>query len=491
MTAGTILHVTSLFGGGVDRHLRDLVRTVPRPHLLWHAGEGVDVLEDPAAKRFHPLAPGILPREGARLSRWLRARRIGLVHLHATTLAPRERARWARETLGVAQVATLHDILFLRPDAFSADDPLAPDAAWLAQTSAELRESKTVLAPSRWLADLAAERIPGLRVQVVPNGSDSSPAARAIAPRADFSRRKPGSVVALLGAVGPHKGSGFVDAIAELLEGRGVCLVVIGYLEQQLHPGWRRRGSLFVHGAFAEGDAPGLLRGYGAKLALFPNVAPESFSYALSDAWAAGVPVLAAPRGALAERIGGHGGGWLLPEAFDAEAVAGEILALVGGARDSERAQVQSLLATPDADRVPPLETMTRSLEAFYARFGIDPAAPGEAGDEAIQSLLATNLDGTLFRQELARLSDELAQTLAALADTQARADAFERESRGWIAKLEADVKAVQEDLRKAGEETDRARKEADLMRLNKEALDRLPSPVRRLLLKWAFNARR
>jgi len=493
MNAPAILHVTSLFGGGVDRHVRDILRTVARPQLVWHAGEGVDVIED--AGRFFPLASGAV---GESLARWLRGRRVGLVHLHQLTRAPRERSEWACRALGAPRIATLHDVLFLGENAFSAADPLAPDPAWLAETSRALRESRAVLAPSRWLADLAMRHVPGLAVDVVPNGvAPSLPdpnqirSPNLIRIREGFARERPGRVVALLGALGPHKGSGLVEEVAARLEGSDTALVVIGYLDRQLHPGWRIPGRLYVHGAFAEGDAPGLLRAYGASLVLMPNTVPESFSYALSDAWTAGVPVLAAPRGALAERIGAHGGGWLLPESFDADLVAREIRALAGGEREAERARVQLALAQPDAARIPPLDDMTRSLDAFYVRFGIDPQAPGSAGAQAIESLVARNLDGALFRTELVRLCDELAQTLADLKATQERASSFETEARGWIAKLEADVRTLQEELRRSTEAREALAKEADLLRLNKEALERLPSPLRRLLLRLAFDARR
>ena len=89
MTAPAILHVTSLLGGGVDRHVRDIVRGVGRPQLVWHAGDGADVIEDPRARRFFPLRPGAV---GEPLARWLGGRRVGLVHLHQLTRAPRERA---------------------------------------------------------------------------------------------------------------------------------------------------------------------------------------------------------------------------------------------------------------------------------------------------------------------------------------------------------------------------------------------------------------
>ncbi len=494
MNRAAILHVTSPFGGGVDRHIRDIVRGVDRPHLVWHAGERADVIEEPRGGRFFALAADAVEARGDELAAWLRSQPIGLVHLHQFTRAPRERAEWSCRALHVPRVATLHDVLFLRPDAFAAPGVPQPDTAWLAQTVRVLRESRAVFAPSRWLANLAETHAPGLTVEVVPNGWDAgavSVPGATIAPREAFVRQRPAHVVALLGALGPHKGSGLVEEVAARLEGSGIALVLIGYSDRDLLPGWRIPGRLFVHGAFADGEAAGLLRGYGAKLALMTSTVPESFSYALSEAWAAGVPVLASPLGALAERIGAHGGGWLLPEAFDAGIVAREILALAGGEREPERARVQSQLARPDPARIPSLDAMTRSLDAFYARFGIDPAAPDAADAAALESLLARNLDGSLFRQELVRLSDELAQTLTALDDTTRRSQQFESEARRWIAKLEEDVRAVQENLRLAHDERDRLAAEADLLRLNKEALDRLPSPLRRLLLRLAFDARR
>jgi glycosyltransferase involved in cell wall biosynthesis len=490
MNTSAILHVTSPFGGGVDRHLRDVLRGVDRPQLVWHAGDGADVIEDPRTGRFLPLVADATAAGADRLAQWLRARRVGLVHLHQLTDAPRRRAEWACAALGVPLIATLHDVLFLSPDAFEGGDRLAGDPRWLAETARVLRAAKAVLAPSRWLAELATARVPGLAVDIVPNGS--APASvTPLAPRAEFARHRPRHVVALLGALGPHKGSDCVDALASRLAGSDIGLVVIGYLDRQLHPGWRVPDRLFVHGAFAEGDAPGLLRGYGACLVLMPNEAPESFSYALSDAWAAGIPVLAAPRGALAERIAAHGGGWLLPEPFDVDGIAAAVRALAGGAREEERARVQSRLAQPDVARIPPLDAMIRSLDAFYARYGIDPAAPDAAGEDAIASLVAKNVDSTLFRKELVRLSDEIAQTLAALEQTRERAAAFESEARAWIAKLEADVRAVQAELAESTQI--RGQQEAEIAGLlpHKEAFDLMPAFLRRLLLKLARDARR
>jgi glycosyltransferase involved in cell wall biosynthesis len=484
MRSFAILHVASLFGGGVDRCVRDIVRGAGGSHLIWHAADGIDVLEDPQSRRFHRLDPKTLPARGAELAEWLRAQRVGIVHLHSLARAPRERAAWAREMLGVGAIATLHDILFLREDAFDASDPLDPDPQWLAQTGTALRACGAITAPSSWLAGLAQRHIPGIAVTVVPNGSPRHSGTTPRGPRAAFAGQRPPRVVALLGAIGPHKGSDILDDIARRLEDTDIALVVIGYLDRQLFPGWRIPGRLFVHGAYAESDAAALLRGYAANLVLFPNTVPESFSYALSDAWTAGVPVLAAAQGAQAERIERHGGGWLLGAKFDAQEAAATIRALVGGHRESERARVQSLLSRPDGERVPSLEAMTRSLNALYERFGIDPAAPESAEAGSIEALVATNLDGTLFRQELVRLCDEYSQALADAQRTRS-------EAKAWTAKLETDVRQVQDELRNATEEMRRQGQEIVQLRVQKDAFDLLPQVVRKLLLKRILNARR
>src|SRR5512134_1344640 len=114
MSALSVLHLLSLHGGGVDRHVRDIAARVPRAHVLWHVGENAEVLESALAPRFLPLDPVRIDAQPDAIAGWLGASAVGVAHLHSLARAPRRRAEQAASRLGIPLVATLHDVQFLR-----------------------------------------------------------------------------------------------------------------------------------------------------------------------------------------------------------------------------------------------------------------------------------------------------------------------------------------------------------------------------------------
>ena len=107
--AAAILHLTSAIGGGIDRYIRDIAASVPGRHLIWHAGDSIDALEDVRARVFTPLADVEHAERGATaIDAWRRARGVGLVHLHGADA--RTRQRFAMIDAAVPAVATLHDV---------------------------------------------------------------------------------------------------------------------------------------------------------------------------------------------------------------------------------------------------------------------------------------------------------------------------------------------------------------------------------------------
>ncbi|HEX7466920.1 MAG TPA: glycosyltransferase family 4 protein, partial [Usitatibacter sp.] len=155
MSSCAVLHITSLLGGGVDRHVRDIARAAPGRHVVWHTSDSADVIEVSGTGELLPLDGAAIERDPAPLAEWLRAMGVGIVHAHSVGRAARRRAAWAAQALGVPTIVTLHDILFLRREGFEPGAARGADPAWLALTAPFLRAAAAVIAPSRFVADLA------------------------------------------------------------------------------------------------------------------------------------------------------------------------------------------------------------------------------------------------------------------------------------------------------------------------------------------------
>jgi hypothetical protein len=247
--------------------------------------------------------------------------------------------------------------------------------------------------------------------------------------------------IAVVGAMGQHKGLDQLVEVAGQLP-PGETIVLLGYADGQLGPGWLADGKVWVHGAFEPGQLPELVARYGAQLAFFPKGQPESYCYALSDAWLAGLPVVAPDSGAIGERIRAHGGGTLYAPEAGAAAVAIAISRglhdAAAGAAGLERA-VQSLTS---------VATMVHSMNDIYA--GI--AAPETPPDpQALQQSAATHLDSRFFRRELLRLQGDLGATAEqrdnALRELQSLAENFHKRGE-WIEQLERTGQSLQQELR-------------------------------------------
>ncbi|MBW8767845.1 MAG: glycosyltransferase, partial [Geodermatophilales bacterium] len=95
----------------------------------------------------------------------------------------------------------------------------------------------------------------------------------------------------------------------------------------------RRLPRVRVRGYYRSGSLVDRLRQEGVDLALLLSIVPESYSLALSECLAAGVPVVAFDHGAIAERLRRHGGGLLVEPAAGAQGIAAAVAARVNGLR--------------------------------------------------------------------------------------------------------------------------------------------------------------
>ena len=166
--------------------------------------------------------------------------------------------------------------------------------------------------------DVAARirrQFPAVRPQIEAWEGPAEPAQPRPAPAGD-----PVHVV-VAGAIGTEKGFDVLLACARDAARRALPLrfTVVGHTidDDRL----MATGCAFVTGRFEESEGLALVRGQAAAIGFVPSVCPETWCFALSLLWEAGLSVMGFALGAQGERIGRSGRGWLLPPGLPAAKV--------------------------------------------------------------------------------------------------------------------------------------------------------------------------
>ena len=403
-----VLHVIHYHGGGTETHVRALIagsRTRWRHYLAiavddnWqveeHRADGSVVTFEfvrGAHERWRDFLGGICATFG-----------VAVIHLHNIS-ACRDGIMTALDDLPVPFGYTVHDlnvacptITFLGTDGMYcggvtdvatcsrclAAQPMFPGANianWRLRHGKLLRGAAFRIAPSRWAADMLLKYFPDCEAAVVPHGTPDDFLPRAAGECATLALPDDGvPTVAVLGAIGPDKGSRRLERLVAAARARGawVRFVLIGYMDVR-HGPWQADDAMFtIHGRYDPADLPDLLAHYRVALVLYPSAGPETFSYTLSEAWASGRPVLVPPIGALEERVRGSGAGWVMTDAEwrDEKRMLERVLAVLGTANVAAHdAASAAALAMPHAS----LRAMTDATFACYdaATSSSQPSAP-------------------------------------------------------------------------------------------------------------------
>lgn len=173
-----------------------------------------------------------------------------------------------------------------------------------------LKDAAAVAAVSPYVAQRLRAEHPGLPVHVIPNGVDllRFPAGRAA--RAAGPLR-----IGYLGTVSEAKGAGLLArAFAEAAPVEAELHLVGPCYEPALAEevrGLAQRAPIRFEGPVDSAAAPGVLAGF--DILAVPSQVPESFSLALHEGFAAGLPVLVSDLGNIAEVIAASGAGLVLP----------------------------------------------------------------------------------------------------------------------------------------------------------------------------------
>ena len=331
-----VLLVHQPIDGGVARHVADLSAGLrDRDFEVILCGPSLPLSEQksargPAAHVALPLQRAITPRSElqaiAELATIIRRLRPDLVHAHSSKAGAV--ARLARLRVPRTRVVyTPHGYAM----AGFFEHPLERVAYREAERTLGLLTSR-VIAVCEAEAELARRVTPPRRVRVVHNGLDPIAAGPADARVLELSRLGP--VICTVSQLRPGKGlETLIDALPPVLDRcPSVQLVLIGdgVLRASLQARTRDRGiSSSVHFLGEHPDPVAALR--AVQIFVLPSWA-ESFPYAILEAMATGLPIIASDVGGIGEALIDRENGLLVP-ARRPDSLTAALLALVDDAQ--------------------------------------------------------------------------------------------------------------------------------------------------------------
>jgi GT2 family glycosyltransferase len=194
-----------------------------------------------------------------------------------------------------------------------------------------LSRASHVIAPSRDAADRLAALLPGTNPVGVPHPQHDTVFPIGV-------RRGSATDICLLGAIGPHKGSNTLLALARhaRLNHPEFRFHVIGYtnIDAEL----TAVGNVIVSGPYAADTLAGLVEATGSRVALFLHGWPETFSYTLTEAVSMGLIPIVPDIGAPAERVREAGFGVIFPFPID----IAQVISVLQGVGDGSLAYSQN-----------------------------------------------------------------------------------------------------------------------------------------------------
>jgi glycosyltransferase involved in cell wall biosynthesis len=143
------------------------------------------------------------------------------------------------------------------------------------------------------------------RVEIIEHGSVIRLGRRPAQPDERLLREEP-LRVAFVGLGWSKKGLDVVNDLADAFRDSSVEIHHFGNLKQPASP------AMLAHGPYDNEFLPDLLHRAGIQVVLLPGAYAETFGIVMSEALAAGIPVIGATYGALGERIRAFGVGWTI-----------------------------------------------------------------------------------------------------------------------------------------------------------------------------------
>ncbi|WP_158032261.1 glycosyltransferase [Rhizobium rhizosphaerae] len=338
---GATLILTHNWGGGIDTYLKDKKAEFSangRPVLLMTVQDRhfVSLFSDEGI--FIPNLAGIdLRTEMPLVEALLSGLDLDLVHLNSfaglswrfhKALLSLIAGLPAKKTLVVHDYAAVsHHYQLIRPDQIYAGIPTLEDLrSWTAMTMEQAADpcdvderqeayralfasGAVIEAPSRAAADIMAGFYPQAVIKVAPHREDWNAAKLpAILPRRPDGRLR----IALLGAIGPHKGGDLLLSLARDARARRLPIdySIVGYSSDDAA---LAAEGVKITGRYADNEeAMTHLASLQPDLIFIPSIWAETYCYTLSIALESGIPPVVFDLGAQSERLRAAGRGTIL-----------------------------------------------------------------------------------------------------------------------------------------------------------------------------------
>ena len=367
----TILLISHAMDGGIRRHIQETIaRGFGRANflLLQPATRGA-VLSVPALPG-HPdlILAAERWRDIAAVARSAGTTRVHIHHLMGLDLD----VRALIHDLGVPFDVTVHDYFAICPQVTLLPTPAGPSCgepgpagcdacianrpshgatdilSWRLSWAWPFREAQQVFAPSEdALNRLRRYGLAG-RARIVAH----EPVAAGLWPIRIEPRPGRKLRVAAIGVLAAHKGAHLVASVAMAADPATLELHVIGAVEEPFPAAARTR--LRIAGAYRDEDLADILTKLRPHAIWFPAPWPETYSYTLSAAIAAGLPIVAPAIGAFPERLEGRPLTWIVPPSLNPEDYL-TVFRSVAVALNARRAQAEATprLPVPGPDSMP------------------------------------------------------------------------------------------------------------------------------------------
>jgi glycosyltransferase involved in cell wall biosynthesis len=313
-------------GGGTEKHVQDLESAIadqflsfgaaPHDTLKLYCGT-MPVAAWPYEKAGWPLTSSNVPANDPAWLDILQQVKPSLIHFHHLLNHPLSLLTKLSGT-GIPIIVSIHDYYFLCPDyhlqhcpgVHSCDTCFPQQFKGPAQyqalrrdlLSGSLRAAAAIVAPSQAAANLMRDVYPDLTIRVIPHGIHNPEGLHRAVQRLRGAQRPTEKIrFGMIGNLLPVKGIEVIFKVWPLVARQNSAELHIYGTSDPMYVERCAELGIHYHGPYTATDLPHMLS--EIDIGILPAQARETFSYTLSEFFAAGIPVIGSDYGALSDRV--------------------------------------------------------------------------------------------------------------------------------------------------------------------------------------------